>query len=224
MGALHHRVVELRARPGRARRGVARPSIRRCTSPGWSCSRTSTSEALGEAELRWICPCSRTCAGSCSSGTRRACCAHFEAIMPPTPSVATAAGTTTREAAPSEPSRPRSTQGGAQPMIQTTTSCAGPSRSRGRRSKRSPASTSTWHGGQTFGFLGPNGAGKTTTLRMLSTLLPPTSGEATVAGCDLPREPGQGALADRLRQPGGEQRLGGPRAHASWSSRDASTG
>ena len=44
-------------------------------------------------------------------------------------------------------------------------------------------------GGQTFGFLGPNGAGKTTTLRMLSTLLPPTSGEATVAGCDLRREP-----------------------------------
>jgi ABC-2 type transport system ATP-binding protein len=44
-------------------------------------------------------------------------------------------------------------------------------------------------GGQTFGFLGPNGAGKTTTLRMLSTLLPVTSGEATVAGCDLRREP-----------------------------------
>jgi ABC-2 type transport system ATP-binding protein len=44
-------------------------------------------------------------------------------------------------------------------------------------------------GGQTFGFLGPNGAGKTTTLRMLSTLLPVTSGEATVAGCDLLREP-----------------------------------
>ena len=43
--------------------------------------------------------------------------------------------------------------------------------------------------GQTFGFLGPNGAGKTTTLRMLSTLLPPTSGEATVAGFDLLREP-----------------------------------
>ena len=44
-------------------------------------------------------------------------------------------------------------------------------------------------GGQIFGFLGPNGAGKTTTLRMLSTLLPPTGGEATVAGCDLLREP-----------------------------------
>jgi ABC-2 type transport system ATP-binding protein len=45
--------------------------------------------------------------------------------------------------------------------------------------------------GHTFGFLGPNGAGKTTTLRMLSTLLPPTSGQATVAGHDLLREPGR---------------------------------
>jgi ABC-2 type transport system ATP-binding protein len=43
--------------------------------------------------------------------------------------------------------------------------------------------------GAIFGFLGPNGAGKTTTLRMLATLLPPTSGEALVAGADLRREP-----------------------------------
>jgi ABC-2 type transport system ATP-binding protein len=43
--------------------------------------------------------------------------------------------------------------------------------------------------GEIFGFLGPNGAGKTTTLRMLATLLPPTSGEATVAGVDLRRDP-----------------------------------
>src|SRR5437763_4361992 len=43
--------------------------------------------------------------------------------------------------------------------------------------------------GEVFGFLGPNGAGKTTTLRMLSTLLPPTGGEATVAGVDLLKEP-----------------------------------
>jgi ABC-2 type transport system ATP-binding protein len=45
--------------------------------------------------------------------------------------------------------------------------------------------------GQLFGFLGPNGAGKTTTMRMLATLLEPTRGQATVAGCDLLREPGR---------------------------------
>src|SRR3979490_1182818 len=39
--------------------------------------------------------------------------------------------------------------------------------------------------GEIVGFLGPNGAGKTTTLRMLTTLLRPTAGEATVGGCDL---------------------------------------
>ncbi len=46
-------------------------------------------------------------------------------------------------------------------------------------------------GGEIFGFLGPNGAGKTTTLRMLATLIPPTAGEATVAGIDLLRQPAQ---------------------------------
>lgn len=43
--------------------------------------------------------------------------------------------------------------------------------------------------GEIVGLLGPNGAGKTTTQRMLSTLLVPTAGEATVAGCDLRRDP-----------------------------------
>ncbi|WP_318207873.1 ABC transporter ATP-binding protein [Streptomyces sp. SJL17-1] len=43
--------------------------------------------------------------------------------------------------------------------------------------------------GEILALLGPNGAGKTTTLRMLTTLLPPTGGAATVAGHDLVRDP-----------------------------------
>src|SRR5438874_474924 len=45
--------------------------------------------------------------------------------------------------------------------------------------------------GEIFGFLGPNGAGKTTTLRMLATLIIPDGGQATIAGADLRREPGE---------------------------------
>src|SRR5947209_11637243 len=45
--------------------------------------------------------------------------------------------------------------------------------------------------GEIYGFLGPNGAGKSTTVRVLCTLLSPTSGRATVAGHDVATEPGQ---------------------------------
>ena len=47
--------------------------------------------------------------------------------------------------------------------------------------------------GEIFGFLGPNGAGKTTTLNMLATLLPITSGRATINGYDVATQP------DRVR-------------------------
>ena len=42
--------------------------------------------------------------------------------------------------------------------------------------------------GEIYGFLGPNGAGKSTTVHILTTLLPPTSGRATVAGYDVVRQ------------------------------------
>ena len=43
--------------------------------------------------------------------------------------------------------------------------------------------------GEIYGFLGPNGAGKSTAMRMLTTLLLPTSGKATVAGKDVVKQP-----------------------------------
>jgi sodium transport system ATP-binding protein len=45
------------------------------------------------------------------------------------------------------------------------------------------------HAGEVFGLLGANGAGKTTTLRILSTVIRPTSGSASVMGHDVLREP-----------------------------------
>ncbi len=48
--------------------------------------------------------------------------------------------------------------------------------------------------GEVFGLLGPNGAGKTTTLRMLATILTPTSGRVSLAGFDTRKDP------DRVRE------------------------
>jgi len=45
--------------------------------------------------------------------------------------------------------------------------------------------------GQIFGLLGPNGAGKTTALRMLATILTPTTGTATITGYDVRSQPGE---------------------------------
>jgi ABC-2 type transport system ATP-binding protein len=47
--------------------------------------------------------------------------------------------------------------------------------------------------GEIFGLVGPDGAGKTTTMRMLTGILSPTAGSATVAGCDVVRQ------AERLK-------------------------
>lgn len=58
-------------------------------------------------------------------------------------------------------------------------------RVRGRLVEAVKGVTMNVQAGEIFGFLGPNGAGKTTTMRMLTTLLKPSSGQATIAGIDL---------------------------------------
>ena len=57
--------------------------------------------------------------------------------------------------------------------------------------------------GQILGFLGPNGAGKSTTLKMLTGMLEPTGGTATICGFDLLRQPpGSGGCDARAEAPG----------------------
>src|SRR3989442_9274092 len=62
---------------------------------------------------------------------------------------------------------------------------------------------------EVIGFLGPNGAGKTTTIKMLTTLLPPTSGRATVLGHDLKTE-GRKIRAQNRCSPATGQLRSGP--------------
>ena len=69
------------------------------------------------------------------------------------------------------------------------------SRSFGKKEAVADISFSVQHG-EIFGLLGPNGAGKTTTIRMLTGQLDPTSGQATVAGCDVVRNRAQ--LKERI--------------------------
>lgn len=69
--------------------------------------------------------------------------------------------------------------------------------------------------GARFGFLGLNGAGKSTTIRMLCGLLPPTSGQAAVAGHDVVREPlGVRASVGLIAE------LEAAKAHPTWSGRE----
>lgn len=60
--------------------------------------------------------------------------------------------------------------------------------------------------GEIFGILGPNGAGKTTTIRMLSTLLKPTSGKAEVLGIDVSDDRRSKELRKRINMVSGGER------------------
>ncbi|MBC7233500.1 MAG: ATP-binding cassette domain-containing protein [Chloroflexi bacterium] len=66
-------------------------------------------------------------------------------------------------------------------QTQGLTRCFGPLRA-------VDAITLTVEAGEVFGLVGPNGAGKTTMIKMLTTLLPPTAGKASVAGFDIVRQ------------------------------------
>ncbi|MGC8785958.1 MAG: ATP-binding cassette domain-containing protein [Anaerolineae bacterium] len=66
-------------------------------------------------------------------------------------------------------------------QTQALTRCFGPLRA-------VDAVTLMVEAGEVFGLVGPNGAGKTTMIKMLTTLLPPTAGKASVAGFDVVRQ------------------------------------
>src|SRR5690348_18163047 len=74
--------------------------------------------------------------------------------------------------------------------------------------------------GEIYGFLGPNGAGKSTTVLMLTTLLPPTSGRASVGGYDIVSQGAQvratigTALQEAARS---EERRVGKECRSRWS-------
>ena len=78
--------------------------------------------------------------------------------------------------------------------------------------------------GEIYGFLGPNGAGKSTCIRMLCTLLKPTSGSARVAGHDVVRDVGTVRLniGVALQDAALDAKLTGP--GAALASRVGSTG
>ena len=71
--------------------------------------------------------------------------------------------------------------------------------------------------GEIYGFLGPNGAGKSTTVHMLTTLLPPTAGTATVGGYDVVKEGPQvrSAIGAALQEAALDGLLTGRRTQAS---------
>ena len=78
--------------------------------------------------------------------------------------------------------------------------------------------------GELVAVLGPNGAGKSTTMRMLTTLIRPTSGSATVAGVDVVADPATGPAAHRLRRAGQRRRAPAARRRRADDAGRRSTG